>query len=140
MLKIVTKYMFTKKVTDIPLVDKFYEMSKLCIIDDCAGKSEYKDLINNLVMDRRSKNCQIILLAQDFILIDPSIRRQARCISAFKHSGDSLDKLYQDMVKEVQPNKSKFFACANCTWNEKYSYFYINKINEIFFFFFQLLH
>ena len=44
-------------------------------------------------MDGRSKNCQIILLAQDFIQIDPSIRRQVSCISALKHSGDSLDKL-----------------------------------------------
>ena len=67
------------------------ETPKLFLIDDCAGKN--KDLINRLVLDGRSINCQVILLAQDFKQIEPTIRRQASCISAFKTSGDSFDKL-----------------------------------------------
>ena len=125
------KFVFTKKATDIPLVDEMDETPKLFVIDDCGGKSEYRELINTLVMDGRSKNCQVILLAQDFIQIDPSIRRQASCISAFKHSGDSLDKLYKDMIKEVQPNKAKFVAYAQRIWREKYAYIYVNKIDEL---------
>ena len=59
------------------------------------------------------------------------IRRQASCISAFKTLGDSFDKLYKDMVKEVGPNKQKFMAYAQCTWCEKYNYIYCNKIDEV---------
>ena len=125
------RYVFTKKATDIPLVDELDEMPKLFIIDDCGSKNEYRELINSLVMDGHSKNCQIILLAQDFIQINPSIRRQASCISAFKHSGDSLDKLNRDMIKEVQPSKTKFMAYAQRVWSEKFSYIYVNKIDEI---------
>ena len=88
------------------------ETPKLFLIDDCAGKNEYKDLINRLVLDDRSKNCQVILLAQDFKQIEPTIRRQASCISAFKTSGDSLDKLYKDMVKEIEPNKQIYGLCS----------------------------
>ena len=120
-----------KKATDIPLVDEFDETPKLFLIDDYAGKNEYKDLINRLVLDGRSKNCQVILLAQDFKQIEPTIRRQASCISAFKTSGDSFDKLCKDMVKEVEPNKHKFMACAQRTWCEKYNYIYCNKIDEV---------
>ena len=123
-------HLFTKKATDIPLVDEFNEAPKLFLIDDCAGKNEYKDLINRLVLDGRSKNCQVILLAQDFKQIEPTIRRQASCISTFKTLGDSLDKLYKDMVKEVEPNKQKFMAYAQRTWCEKYNYIYCNKIDE----------
>ena len=125
------KHVFTKKATDIPLVDEMDETPKLFVIDDCGGKSEYRELINSLVMDGRSKNCQIILIAQDFIQIDPSIRRQASCVSAFKHSGDSLDKLYRDMVKEVEPNKTKFITYAQRIWREKHAYIYVNKIDEV---------
>ena len=123
-------HLFTKKATDIPLVDEMDETPKLFLIDDCAGKNEYKDLLNRLVLDGRSKNCQVILLTQDFKQIKPTIRRQASCISAFKTSGDSLDKLYKDMVKEVEPNKQKFMAYAQRIWREKYNYFYCNKIDE----------
>ena len=93
--------------------------------------NEYKDLINRLVLDGRSKNCQVILLAQDFKQIEPTIRRQASCISAFKTSGDSFDKLYKDMIKEVEPNKQKIMAYAQRIWREKYSYVYVNKIDEV---------
>ena len=48
-------HLFTKKATDIPLVDEMDETPKLFLIDDCAGKNEYKDLINRLVLDGRSK-------------------------------------------------------------------------------------
>ena len=107
------------------------ETPKLFVIDDCGGKNEYNDLINRLVLDGRSKNCQIILLAQDFIQISATIRRQASCICAFKHSGDSLDKLYKDMIKEVQPNKKNFIAYSQRIWDTKYKYVYCNKIDEI---------
>ena len=125
------KCVFTKKATDIPLINEFDETPKLFIIDDCGGKNEYKNLINRLVMDGRSKNCQIILIAQDFIQINPTIRRQASCISAFKHSGDSLDRLYNEMIKEVQPNKTDFITYAQRIWSEKHKYVYVNKIDEI---------
>ena len=123
-------HVFMKKATDIPLVDEFVETPKLFLIDDCTSKNEYKDLINRLVLDGRSKNYQVILQAQDFKQIEPTIRRQANCISAIKTSGDSLDKLYKDMVEEVKPNKQKFMAYAQCTWCEKYNYIYCNKIDE----------
>ena len=45
-------------------------------------------------------------------------------------SGDSLDKLYKDMVKEVEPNKQKFMAYAQRIWREKYNYIYCNRIDE----------
>ena len=121
-------HLFTKKATDILLVDEMDETPKLFLIDDCAGKNEYKDLINRLVLDGRSKNCQVILLAQDFKQIAPTIRRQASCISAFKTLGDSFGELCKDMVKEVEPNKAKFMAYAQCIWREKYNYIYCNKI------------
>ena len=75
------------------------ETPKLFLIDNCAGKNEHKDLINKLVLDGISKNCQVILLAQDFKQIEPTIRRQASCISAFKTSGDSLISYIKTWLK-----------------------------------------
>ena len=122
-------HVFTKKATDIPLVDEFDETPKLFLIDDCAGKNEYKDLINRLVLDGRSKNCQVILLAQDFKQIEPTIRRQASCISAFKTSEDSFDKLYKDMVKENQISKN-LWLMLNVPGAKSITIFTVNKIDE----------
>ena len=49
----------------------------------------------------------------------------------FRTSGSSFDMIYKDMAKEVIENKAEFKKYCNRIWRNKYSYVFINKIDEV---------
>ena len=71
-------------------------------------------------------------ITQQFSEVQPkSIRENTANLILFKTAGDSFDKVYKDMVKEVMENKNDFKILANRIWRNKHSYVYINKIDDI---------
>ena len=75
---------------------------------------------------------QAIYLTQQLSEVQPkSIRENTTSLILFKTAGDSFDKVYKDMVKEVMENKNDFKILANRIWRNKHSYVYINKIDDI---------
>ena len=73
-----------------------------------------------------------IYLTQQFSEVQPkSIRENTTNLILFKTAGDSFDKVYKDMIKEVMENKNDFRILANCIWRNKHSYVYIYKIDDI---------
>ena len=72
------------------------------------------------------------ILHNNFSEVQPkSIRENTTNLILFKTAGDSFDKVYKDMVKEVMENKNDFKILTDRIWRNKYSYVYINKIDDI---------
>ena len=108
------------------------DIKKLFVFDDVAGDKEYSNLIKSFFSKGRPNNCQSIYLTQQFSEVQPkSIRENTSCLALFKTAGDSFDKVYKDMVKEVMEEKSDFRLMCNKVWQERHSYIYINKIDNI---------
>ena len=127
------KTLFTSKKEELPLIKEMNENTKkLFVFDDISGDKEFTEITRNFYSKGRPNNCQSIYLTQQFSEIQPkSIRENASCLCLFKTSGDSFDKVYKDMIKEIMENKIEFRTLCNRIWRNKYSYVFINKIDEI---------
>ena len=127
------KVLITSKKEELPLIrDMNSDTKKLFIFDDIAGDKEFSDITRTFFSKGRPNNCQSIYLTQQFSEVQPkSIRENTSCLVLFKTSGDSFDKVYKDMAKEVMENKEDFKMLCNRIWRNKYSYVFVNKIDEI---------
>ena len=124
---------FTSKKEDLPTIQEMNgDTKKLFVFDDLSGDKEFRENIRRFFSKGRPNNCQAIYLTQQFSEVQPkSIRENTTNLILFKTAGDSFDKVYKDMVKEVMENKNDFKILANRIWRNKYSYVYINKIDDI---------
>ena len=127
------KVFITSKKEELPLIREMNsDIKKLFIFDDIAGDREFGDITRTFFSKGRPNNCQAIYLTQQFTEINPvSIRENASCLVLFRTSGSSFDKIYKDMAKEVMENKAEFRMYCNRIWRNKYSYVFINKIDEV---------
>ena len=124
---------FTSVKEDLPTIQEMNgDTKKLFVFDDLSGDGEFRENIRRFFSKGRPNNCQAIYLTQQFSEVQPkSIRENTTNLILFKTAGDSFDKVYKDMVKEVMENKNDFKILANRIWRNKYSYVYINKIDDI---------
>lgn len=126
------KIMLTKKKEELPLIgESNANTKKALVMDDLVGEKEFIDLMKRFCSKGRPSNWQTVVLAQEFSQIPKNVRENTTCLCLFKTSGDSFDKVYKDMVKEIYENKTEFRMMCNRIWREKYSYVFINKIDEI---------
>ena len=124
---------FTSKKEDLPTIKEMNsDIKKLFIFDDIAGDVEFREITRQFFSKGRPNNCQAIYLTQQFSEVQPkSIRENTTNLILFKTSGDSFDKVYKDMAKEVMENKNEFRILAQRIWRKKYAYVFINKVDEI---------
>ena len=124
---------FTSVKEDLPTIQEMNDdTKKLFVFDDLSGDKEFRENIRRFFSKGRPINCQAIYLTQQFSEVQPkSIRENTTNLILFKTAGDSFDKVYKDMVKEVMENKNDFKILANRIWRNKHSYVYINKIDDI---------
>ena len=124
---------FTSIKEDLPTIQEMNgDTKKLFVFDDLSGDKEFRENIRRFFSKGRPNNCQAIYLTQQFSEVQPkSIRENTTNLILFKTAGDSFDKVYKDMVKEVMENKNDFKILVNRIWRKKHSYVYINKIDDI---------
>ena len=124
---------FTSKKEDLPIIKEMNgDTKKLFVFDDLSRDKEFREIICTFFSKGRPNNCQAIYLTQQFSEVQPkNIRENTTNLILFKTAGDSFDKVYKDMVKEVMENKNDFKDLANRIWRNKHSYVYINKIDDI---------
>jgi hypothetical protein len=124
---------FTNNKADLPLISEMdANTKKMFVFDDLAGDKEFENIIKNFFSKGRPNNCQSIYLTQQFSEVQPkSIRENTTCLSLFKTAGNSFDKVYSDMAKEVMENKKDFRAICDRAWKDKYAYIFINKIDDL---------
>ena len=114
------KVFITSKKEELPLIREMNsDVKKLFIFDDIAGDKEFGDITRTFFSKGQPNNCQSIYLTQQFTEIKPkSIRENASCLVLFRTSGDSFDKIYKDMAKEVIENKAEFINCIVIEFGE----------------------
>ena len=125
------KIVISNQIEKFPTIEEFEKSknNKLIIADDIIGNNDYNDLMEIYFTRGRHCNISCIYLSQNFTSIPTTIRRNLSNLFLFKTSGRNLGFVYSEVAQSFY-NKQDFMLMCNRTWENQYSYVFINKINR----------